>query len=489
MENTWEKICLVLAKTMQYSDYTVWISPQKAKFDGEKLTVIARNDFIAKFLRTHFQSSILEAAKTILGYDPALQIESLSIYNGKIPEGFISVSPSSSPEQKAAELVGVAEPEQQTELPVRWNWAVPSPSAHKLMQNRFSFDNFVVGPCNEFAHAAARRICQSESPCPENDHFCSADLLFLCSAPGLGKTHLMQSVGVSLMKNSNLKAPKVEYLTAEEFTTQMRQALDNKEMSSFKARFRGVDVLLLENVHFLLDKTKTQEELLATLIALLTKGSRVVLSSSFSLPELRKMDSQLFSRLSSGLVAPINHLDKLTTRRIITYKAGFANVKLAEDVTDFLADNINSDVRQIESCLKTLIFKARVLNQTINIDLAREVAANCLGVISSFTLPEIIRQVCEAFGISADMLNSKSRKQEYVHARNAIFYLARQHTGLSLQEIGRRFNRTHSTVIKGITSFEREISRQTHAGREFAGVIERIERHAGMDKTQALSGC
>jgi chromosomal replication initiator protein len=234
----------------------------------------------------------------------------------------------------------------------------------------------------------------------------------------------------------------------------------------------------------LLDKVKTQEEFLATLIALLANRSRVVLSSSFSLPELRKrkMDSQLFSRLWSGLVAPIDPLDNLTARRIITYKATAANVKLSEDVTDFLTDNINSDVRQIESCLKTLIFKAGLLNKAISLDMAREVVVNCLGALSALTFPEIIRLVCEAFGISANTLNSKSRKQEYVHARNTAFYLARQHTGLSLQEIGRPFNRTHSTVLKGITACEREISRETHAGRQLAGVIERIERYAGMDK-------
>jgi chromosomal replication initiator protein len=349
---------------------------------------------------------------------------------------------------------------------------------NKLLQGgRFSFDNFIVGPCNEFAHAAARKVCRQESGAQD-----ALDLLFLCSSPGLGKTHLMQSVCAGVIKSGNFRKPKVEYLTAEEFTTQFVMASRNGEMSRFKERFREVDVLLLENVHFLLDKLKTQEEFLATLIALLARRSRVVLSSSFALPELRKraLDSQLFSRLSSGLVAPIEALDKLTARRIITYKAASANVELPEDVTDFLSDNINSDVRQIESCLQTLIFKAGILNTAISMDMAREVVINCLGAISALTLPGIIRLVCEAFGISADTLNSKSRKQEYVFARNTAFYLARQHTGLSLQEIGKKFNRTHSTVIKGITSFEREISRETHTGRQLAGVVERIERQTGM---------
>jgi chromosomal replication initiator protein len=505
MENAWEKICLTLAEIIPKDDYNVWIYPQKGIFEDETLTVMGSNAFVAKFLREHFQSSILRAANLALGREIAVRITFASAYNGSIPEGFMSspavpsaasTTPSASgPEEKQAQPCQPEhqpdyqpeyQPEYQTDgqqqLPVRWNWDAPQPSAESGKW-RYSFDNFVVGSCNAFAHAAAQRMCQSAGASSG-----SVDLLFLSSAPGLGKTHLMQSVGAGLMKHSNRRAPKVEYLTAEGFATLMYQAIQSREMYRFKARFREIDVLLLENVHFLLNKTATQEELLATLISLLAKGSRVVFSSSFALPELSKMDSQLFSRLRSGLVAPIDPLDKETSRRIITCKATAADVKLSDDVTDYLTDNIHSDVRQIESCLKTLILKARLFNRAISMDMAREVVVNCLGTASVFTLPGIIQLICEAFGVSADTLGSKSRKQELVNARNAVFYLARRHTQLSLQEIGSRFKRNHSTVIKGITSFEREISRQTHTGRQFAGVIERIEQYAGLDKTQVSAG-
>ncbi|MDL2306945.1 chromosomal replication initiator protein DnaA [Desulfovibrio sp. OttesenSCG-928-C06] len=359
--------------------------------------------------------------------------------------------------------------QQQGSLPMRWP---ENRGSARLARNwRYSFEDFIVGPCNELAHAAARGICKTE-----RCSFGSSDVLFLCSAPGLGKTHLMQAVGAGLIKASNLQAPRVEYLSAEEFATQMRYALRNGDIDRFKARYRDADVMLLEDIHFLQDKEKTQNEVLATLSALMEKGSRVVLTSSFALPELKKMDSQLFSRLSSGLVASIDRPDTETRRRIISHKAGSAHINLSGDVADYLAENINSDVRQIESCLRNLALKASLLNCAINLEMARETVSNYLGLDRVLTIESIVRLVCEGFGISTDALNSKSRKHECVQARNAAFYLARKHTELSLQEIGKRFNRTHSTVIKGITSLEREMSRETTAGRQLSNAISAIER-------------
>ena len=153
-------------------------------------------------------------------------------------------------------------------------------------------------------------------------------------------------------------------------------------------------------------------------------------------------------------------------------------VRLSDDVADYLADTKNADIRQIESCIQNLALKARFFNQAITMEMARDTVFNYMDSVAVVNLPEIIRMVCQGFGVSEESLNSKSRKQEYVQARNTVFYLARKHTGLSLQEIGRHFNRTHSTVIKGITSLEREIISQSHSGRQLAGAISLIEKKA-----------
>lgn len=349
---------------------------------------------------------------------------------------------------------------------------MPAPAASGAEQRgrswRFSFDDFIVGPCNELAYAASRSMC-TESHC--------ADVLYLASPPGLGKTHLMQAAGKMLTELCTRRAPKVEYLTAEEFASRFWLAIKGSDTDRFKARYREADLLLLEDVHFLQGKETMQAELLATLKALADKGSKVIFTSSFSLRDLQKMDDQLLSRFSAGLFSHIDRPDEETRRRILRSKASLHQVLLPEDVEEALARHINADVRQIESCLRNLILKAQIYNRAITMQMAWEVIGNYVSHTPSLSLHTIIDQVCKSFGLTREQLFSNRRKQDLVYARNTAFYLARKHTDLSLEAIGQHFNRRHSTVIKGITSLEREISRQSPLGRQIAGTVALIERN------------
>ena len=168
---------------------------------------------------------------------------------------------------------------------------------------RYAFDSFVVGPTNDMAYAAARNMARSGA---------AVDTLFLSSGPGLGKTHLTQAVGQALCEASNRSNPKVEYLTAEEFSSCFVQALQSRTVDRFKGRFRDVDLLLLEDVHFLQGKEKMQDEVLSTIKSLQEKGSRVVLTSSFAPCELRNVDNSLVSRFCSGFLAGIGRPARTT---------------------------------------------------------------------------------------------------------------------------------------------------------------------------------
>lgn len=355
---------------------------------------------------------------------------------------------------------------EQIALPLDWAQSQQTPQAQNW---RFSFDDFVVGSNNELAFAAARGMCRSTA---------AVDTLFLNSNTGLGKTHLMHAVGHTLCKASNRTNPRIEYLTAEEFASRMVLAMRGYEMERFKARYRDVDVLLLEDVHFLQGKEKMQGEVLATIKSLQERGSRVVFSSTFAPRELSDVDSQLVSRFGSGFLAGIERPDFDTRRRIVQAKARIHQVNLPDAVTDLVADRINDDIRQIESCLRNLILKAQVLNQRISLDMALDMIGNFASTTSAIDIEAILRMVCEGFGLSVDQLNSRSRKREYVTARNAAYLLARKHTDLSLKEIGDKFNRRHSTVLKGITALEREITRETPLGRQVANTISMMERNS-----------
>lgn len=334
---------------------------------------------------------------------------------------------------------------------------------------RYHFDDFVVGPTNAVAVAAARDLCRPRS---------SVETLFVSADSGLGKTHLIHAIGQCLCADQG--QARVGYLTAEDFTSRFVMATRSHQMDSFKSSLRDLDVLLLDDVHFFQGKEKTQDEALATIKSLQARGSRVVLTSSFTPRELSHVDGQLVSYFCSGLLA---NMDTPTTdmrRDMLRRKARLHQVILPETVVNLLAEQLDTNVRQLESCLNNLIFKARHLNRPICRELALDVLGHYAHVERCVDVESIIRLVCESYGLSPRQLTSRSRRHECVLARNTIYYLARKHTELSLQQIGEKFNRRHSTVIKGITSIERTLQHQSSLSRQITSTVQLVERNAGI---------
>jgi chromosomal replication initiator protein len=499
MQKKWTEIQRILEKNMTPGQYKVWIASLVPVWEENALELHAPSNFVADFIRGRLLRLIETATRQVAGKDCLVRIrcrqdgapplsgernreqspsrrQALPITDliARLP-----TLPAASPQNDGgAHTVRRPDPPSprplsalQLPLPVHApETKIPTASDHVW---RYSFDDFIVGPCNELAHAAARSICRGAG---------GPDIFFLSSAPGLGKTHLLQAVGKSLCGACNRAMPKVEYLTAEEFASRFYCALKLQDTDRFKARYRDIDLLLLEDVHFLQGKEKMQAELLATLKSLQARGSKTVFTSSFSPKDMRQIDDQLHSRFCAGLLSFIDRPDEQTRRRILRHKASLHQVILPEDVEDLLARHMQADVRQIESCLQNLILKSRVCRCDITAAMAREVIANYASLSPILDMESIVRHVCRGFGLSREQLACVSRKQEYVTARNTVFYLARKHTDLSLAAIGQMFNRKHSTVIKGITSLEQEMSRESPLGRQIAGTVAMIERH-GLEAT------
>ena len=469
MDTIWSKIQHQLRETLDPGNYKVWIAPLNGGLEGDVFSVSALNGFVADFVRNRFGDRIDQAVRSVCGEAVTVRINAPE--NAVLEPGH-AAGPGFGASAGSTALPAVLSAGARDMAEVQHSLPIRLPEERLTMRAwRHSFDDFVVGPSNALAFAAAQDICRDSR---------MADMLFLSSAPGLGKTHLTQAVGRQLCAASNRSLPRVEYLTAEEFCSRLFLAIKAGETDRFKARYRDVDLLLLEDVHFLQGKEKMQEELLATLKTLQDKGSKVVFSSSFSPRDLRCMSDQLLSRLSSGFLASIDKPNRETRKRILTEKAKLYQVLLPEEITDFLAQSLDNDVRQIESCLQNLILKARLLGSAITMQMAWEMVENYAPGGKTLDLDGIVRYVCQGYGITKDQISSKSRKRELVVARNTVFYLARKHTEMSLEEIGSRFNRSHSTVIKGITSLEREISRESSLGRQMAGAISIIERNSGI---------
>ncbi|EPR42746.1 Chromosomal replication initiator protein dnaA [Desulfovibrio sp. X2] len=473
MKHGWDHILNILEKRLNPGLFKVWIKPLSATFDDGSLTLIAPNDFVASWVRDRLLDTVAEAAEQVLGSVKSInvkaqaqkaqvasraQLVSSAVRTIAAPVDADGHSPRTSDRMPAGMGDGLAGAHGQ---PCSLN-------GDQSFRWRFSFDDFVVGPSNALAHAASQSVCQ-----------CSlhADQLFLCSAPGLGKTHLIQAIGGHLARAAVNRSVRLRYLTAEEFATRMVVALKMGEIERFKAEFReSVDLLLLEDIHFLQGKEKIQDELLATLKALQSRGSKVVFTSSFLPRELSGVDSQLASRFGAGFLAVIDRPDFTTRMRIVEQKAQRQHATIIpEDVSALMAERIKTDIRQLESCLQNLILKAKLLRQNITQDLAMQVLANYAIDADSPDMERIITAVCRTFQLDAGDLASKSRRQGVVMARNTAFFLARKYTDLSLKDIGVRFNRKHSTVLKGITKVEREMTKRTPAGRQFERALDLLE--------------
>ncbi|MGE4296902.1 MAG: chromosomal replication initiator protein DnaA [Desulfovibrionaceae bacterium] len=469
MDREWASIVDILRKTVNPGLFQVWIKPLDASIQGDRLTLFAPNPFVATWVRDRLTTAILEAAGVALGRTMKLTVETR--HNGDSRTGGRSVAAPAQP--RAAAPAPQAAPAGGNRISATEQCGLPiEPVGGRRLTLgptwRFSFDDFVVGPCNELAYAAMRGLCHQT--------LCS-DQLFLSSQPGLGKTHLLQAVGRQLCDLSNLQSTHIVYLSAEEFANQWIMALKSGKTTEFKAKFReGVDVLLMEDVHFFQGKQKMQDELLSTLKALRAKGAKAVFTSSFLPREIRDVDSQLASRFCSGFQAVLDRPDFATRKRIVEAKARTFQVILPEDVTNLLADRVNSDIRQLESCLQNLVLKARLLNRAITMDMAMQVVGDFAPDEALLGLEDIVDYVCRIYGITRMQLCSKSRRREIVLARNTAFFLARKHTSLSLKDIGDTFNRRHSTVLKGISNVEREVNLETPLGRQLIRTMDMVRR-------------
>lgn len=456
IKDVWKEILTTLEKSLNPGLFTIWIRPLAARYADGVLTLLAPNDFVATWVRDRLMGVIADAALQIIGSAPRIEVEVDAV---KAAQSAAVAKQSST--QTPHIISATPSTPVQMGLPI-----VQAPIALREHRWRFRFEDFVTGPSNELAVAASKGVCHNTL---------TSDHLFLCSGPGLGKTHLLHSIGRRLSVSSNRSNPRVACLSSEEFATRFVLAMRANELTRFKAEFRdAVDVLLLEDVHFFQGKEKMQDELLGTLKALQERGCKVVLTSSFRPKELSNVDSQLVSRICSGFMAVIGAPDFETRRQIVLNKADAMGAVVSDEVSSLLAERITSDIRQLEGCLNNLVLKARLLKQQLNLDLAWEVLENYAQIDARPDYDHIIEFVCRTYGLNREQLRSKSRKQQVVMARNTAFFLARTHTELSLAAIGERLGRRHSTVIKGITNVEREISQQTPLGRQLQHTIDRL---------------
>jgi len=339
-------------------------------------------------------------------------------------------------------------------------------AGEKYLNARFTFDNFVVGECNEFAYSVSKALA--------NSPYCAFNSLFLLAETGLGKSHLIQAIGNTILQRR--PTARVLYVTTEDFTNEMIYALRNDLIDQFKDKYRkSCDVLLLEELHFLSGKEKIQIELGYTIDSLFNEEKVVIFTSPLAPKEIPSMKNMLRSRLTSGVISSIERPEFHTRLRILQQKARERNISLPEEVARLLAENVTQDVRQLEGILTSLEAISFYLKREITMDLAQETLKRILRATHRTTVEDIQKIVCKYFKIDTEALTTRSRKKTISYPRSVAIYLCRRYTDKSLESIGRSFNRNHATILYDCEKAKRNIEIDESMRREVEFLCRQIE--------------
>lgn len=332
---------------------------------------------------------------------------------------------------------------------------------------QYTFDNFIVGASNKFAHAAclavADRPAQAYNP------------LFIYGPSGLGKTHLLYAITNELKKK--IANVRVIYIKGEDFTNQMIDSMSRQAMTEFRDKYRSCDVLLIDDIHFIAGKTSTQEEFFNTFNALHEAGKQIIMTSDRPPREIKTLEDRLKTRFEWGLIADIQPPDLELRTAIIKKKAELFNVSIPEDVLAFLAENLRSNIRQIEGAIKKLGAKSFLTGRHVTMELARSCISELLGGAEpvTVTVDKIFAAVYKKYNIKREEIVSSKRTKEIANARHITVYVIRQITDMSLPNIGKIIERDHSTVISSLDTIEKRMAQNPVFRTEMEEMVKEIK--------------
>ena len=439
------RACLDLIKEkVNTQSFKTWFEPIVPLYlRGGRLTVQVPSQFFYDWLEEHYYTIISATIETVLGKDAHLE------YSVKTDDPQLEID-YQIPPQGAPRVERRAFPPQPTSFTTLQPQRPADRSAEafqSFLNARYTFENFIKGDSNQLARAAASAVAN-------NPGGTSFNPLVIYGGTGLGKTHLMHAIGNYAIANG--KARRVIYVSSEKFTVEFVESIQRDTANEFAGFYRSMDILIVDDIQFFAGKERTQDQFFHTFNELHQLGKQIVLSSDRPPKELKGLDDRLLSRFQWGLTSDIQPPDLETRIAILRNKSENEGIDLPQDVVEFIATNVTSNIRELEGCLISLMAKASLEGRDITVDLARDVLKVVVGDVKSpLTIETIQRTVCEYFSIPEDLIRAKTRKQEVVNARQIAMYLAKEMTNCSLKTIGLHFGgRDHSTVIHAYQSVE-----------------------------------
>jgi chromosomal replication initiator protein len=476
LAEVWARIRGRLRDEVGEVEYKSWLRQMTlSSLQGEEVVVLLPTRFLRDWVRGHYgdrlralwQAEIPAIRRIEFRVTPEPRAEARAPATAAVAEPApATVAPrlAELPEAGLAEPLGRPAPAPEPRAAERGgDWTAP-------LDPRFTFDSFVVGKPNEFAYACARRVAER----PASPGF---NPLFLYGGVGLGKTHLMHAIAWATRERATAdgRGPMtVAYMSAEKFMYRFIAALRSQSTMEFKESLRSVDVLLIDDLQFLIGKDNTQEEFFHTFNALVDAGKQIVVSSDKPPSDLAGIEDRLRTRLGCGMVADLHATTYELRISILQAKASQAGVAVPPKVLEFLAHKIVSNVRELEGALNRLIAHANLFGRAVTLEGAQEVLQDVLRAHDRrVTIEEIQRKVAEHYNIRLSDMSSPRRARNVARPRQVAMYLAKQLTSRSLPEIGRRFGgRDHTTVMHAVSRVA-ELMQQDNA---FAEDVELLRR-------------
>jgi chromosomal replication initiator protein len=458
-EQIWKRCVETLRSQLSAQTMRTWFEPLEAtQLEGTQLTLRTPSSFFSEWITEHYDSALETAIRDVLGNTASFRFEissDLDSFNTKL-EPANGVSPQPTYTAPAPPQYRAPQPPPQPTAPAFSRPAAQAaPSFGATPQNgqkrlpesnlnpRYTFDTFIRGESNKLAFAAANAVANNPGGTRYNP-------LVIYGSVGLGKTHLIQAVGNAAIQK--FPAARVLYTSSDRFTVEFVDAIQNDRINEFQSLYRSIDLLIIDDVQFFAGKEKTQDIFFHTFNALRELGKQIILTCDRAPKELKDIDDRLLNRLQWGLTADIGTPDLETRIAILRHKALGDGVDLTNDIIEFIATNVTTNIRELEGCLISLLATASLEGKEPTIDLAREVLRKVAKRSTPMlTIETIQRTVAKKFNVEEELLRAKTRKQEVVQARQVAMFLAKELTNHSLKSIGLHFGgRDHSTVIHAV---------------------------------------
>ena len=461
----WARIRGRLQNEVGDVEYRTWLKQMTlASLDGDEITVHLPSRFLRDWVRSHYGDRLAELWRA-----ENRQVRRVEFRVGSATPGLENAGDSQAPQSTPNGTVVANAPAAPVPATPTDASAENRSDATAALDARFTFESFIVGKPNEFAHACARRVAEQPASAGFNP-------LFLYGGVGLGKTHLMHAIAWELAnrRNAGGRPATVAYMSAETFMYRFIAAIRSQSTIDFKLQLRSVDVLMIDDLQFLIGKDNTQEEFFHTFNALVDAGRQIVVSADKSPSDLSGLEDRLRTRLGCGMVADL-HATTLELRiSILEAKAARAGVAVPPRVLEFLAHKITANVRELEGALNRLVAHANLFGRPITLETTQEVLHDLLRAQDRrVSIEEIQKKVAEHWNIRLTDMSSARRARAVARPRQVAMYLAKHLTSRSLPEIGRRFgNRDHTTVMHAISRVGELIKTDTG----FAEDVELLRR-------------